>query len=206
MSHETIEEGRFAAPSQAEFESKSKLTEEAFAPVQPAVKAYIEDESTRVAELLNHAGRFGNAGTDMVRPAAVELSAALKHLSGEDYNKLLLSTEQKNVQYANSPNCDHQFMGALSLSGWNESTSTWDNVTLTARQAGYPMKPEIRIVQPGNTMWGIANDRLSEPSVNDNRNLGVRNMVQEIASLNGISNPAKIEVGDALTLPMQQNQ
>lgn len=187
----------------AEADASCKMLQDGFPPpvMSPENAPFIESESTLIANLLNNAGKYGNAGPDCVEPAARQLSAALKCLSGDDYNALLMEVQEKNVSY-NGPG-DRQFMGHLELDDWNQETKTWDKVELTARH--YPMLPAIRIVQPGNTLWGMASDRLEElKSINYVSDYGsneIRKMILETAQQNGIANPARITVGDAIILP-----
>jgi hypothetical protein len=166
---------------------------------------FVNQESSIIADMLNHAGRYGNAGCEMVKPAATELSAAMKQLSGQDCNELLKQIQAKQDDYFAKSNNEHQFVGRLELKDWNEQTNTWNDVTLCGRQAGYPMRPEIRIAQPGNTLWEMATDRLAENNGGKKEGFStsdVRAMVKDTAALNAIADPSKIAVGDAITLPM----
>lgn len=202
MPLENIEDQHSRIAQQDEIDAKNNLLDDAY-PKRPTWE-YIDKESTKIADLLSNAGRFANGGPESVKPAADELSAALKQLKDPtDYNDLLFMVAQKNGAYAQNPSNEVQFMGHISVENWNSKTGTWDDVTISGR--GYPMTAPIRIVQPGNTLWDLSTDRLKElrqiDEIKDFNSMDVRKMLNQIAAKNGIVDPRKIYVGDNITMP-----
>lgn len=69
-------------------------------------------------------------------------------------------------------------------------TGTAATISVTDTREGSPPKPNTYIVIEGDTLWHIAKKILGEGS-----------RYREIAELNGISNPDRIYVGQALNIP-----
>ena len=119
----------------------------------------------------------------------------MKQFSGQDCNDLLKQIQEKRNNYFAKSNNEHQFVALLELKEWHEQTNTLNDVTLCGRQAGYPMRPEIRIAQARNTLWEIATDRLAENNGGKKEGFNtsdVRAMVKDSAALNAISDPSKL--------------
>lgn len=136
----------------------------------------IEENAKQVAEFLN-AGR-----SDL---AVAQLSQSLIQLDGKNYNQLLVEVAKKEL-----PEIEGDDRGHLLLSEWNSSTDTWDHVYVAERDQLY------RIVQPGNTLEGIARDRLGSSDQNS-----VNRYMDNIAEENSLGGERSIRKGQALKLP-----
>jgi hypothetical protein len=136
----------------------------------------IEKSASEVANFLNM-GR-----SDL---AVALLSKTLMQLDGQSYNRLLVDIVKKE-----EPETEGDDRGHLLLSEWNDKTSTWDHVYVAERDQLY------RIVQPGNTLEGIASDRLGK----SDRESVVRYM-SNIAEENSLGSDNSISKGQALKLP-----
>lgn len=136
----------------------------------------IEENAKQVAEFLN-AGR-----SDL---AVAQLSQSLIQLDGKNYNQLLVEVAKKEL-----PETESDDRGHLLLSEWNSSTDTWDHVYVAERDQLY------RIVQPGNTLEGIARDRLGSLDQDS-----VNRYMDNIAEENSLVGERSIRKGQALKLP-----
>lgn len=136
----------------------------------------IEKSASEVANFLN-IGR-----SDL---AVALLSKTLMQLDGQSYNRLLVDIVKKE-----EPETEGDDRGHLLLSEWNDKTSTWDHVYVAERDQLY------RIVQPGNTLEGIASDRLGKSDRES-----IMRYMSNIAEANSLGSDNSISKGQALKLP-----
>lgn len=187
-----------SAPASEANESRSKLSQESFIGqgCEAAAPFNIDMESSRIANMLNSAKNYRDS-----REVAQELSNDLKKLSPSQRNDLLSNTDVKNAWTQNSKKA------ILSLSNWNENTSTWNNVSVLSPDQNWDGKhpsnyDSIRLVQPGNTLWGIATDELAHLQKPPGQG-AVKEMTSAIADYNRIFNPAKIDVAQVIEFPAE---
>lgn len=147
--------------------------------------------------------------------AAEQLKEDLYLLRGDMYaqDQLLYSINSKDLK---------GFGGDLVLDKWNPERGTWDDVRIrdnmgspdipvrtfgyddptpwpdTVQNQGSDQNVDIYVVQSGDSLSKIARDRLAETSASSPR---VQSYVQDIAVLNNLENPNKIEVGQRLKMP-----
>lgn len=154
---------------------ESKIANKA-ASIDSSSEMNIEENAKQVADFLNE-GR-----SDL---AIAQLSQNLMQLDGKNYNQLLLEVAKKEL-----PELEGDDRGHLLLSEWNKTTDTWDHVYVAERDQLY------RIVQPGNTLEGIARDRLG----NSDR-ISVSRYMDNIAEENSLDANRSLRKGQALKLP-----
>jgi hypothetical protein len=136
----------------------------------------VERNAKQIADFLN-VGR-----SDL---AVAQLSKSLMQIDGKNYNQLLVEVAKKEL-----PEIEGDDRGHLLLSEWNGNTDTWDHVYVAERDQLY------RIVQPGNTLEGIARDRLGNSD-----QISVNRYMDNIAEKNSLGAERSIRKGQALKLP-----
>lgn len=137
----------------------------------------VEKDAKYIAKFLN----LGRADL-----AVSALSNDLIHLRGNEYNRLLLKVSENELPEEEGDDRAH-----LLLSDWNKETGTWNQVYVSERDQLY------RFVQPGNTLVGIAADRLGAGADKD----AIAKYAKNIAEQNSIPHPELILRGQALKLP-----
>jgi hypothetical protein len=123
-----------------------------------------------------------------------ELGIRLGTLStaNREYNYLI---EKMHKQLENVPPEIGVRVGA---EHWNSQTHTWDNVYVADNN--YPQSAPVRIVQPGNTIESIADDRMQQL-----RNQGFRvnspEYIVQFKQLNNVSTSADLQEATPVRLP-----
>lgn len=163
--------------------SKSKEPREATFKNEDRDKHGVDSSEMNIEQNAKQVADFLNLGRSDL--AVAQLSQSLMQLDGKNYNQLLLEVAKKEL-----PELDGDDRGHLLLSEWNDRTDTWDHVYVAERDQLY------RIVQPGNTLEGIAADRLA----NSDRD-SVRRYIDNIAEENSLDANRSIRKGQALKLP-----
>jgi LysM repeat protein len=163
--------------------------------IDKQVRPNVENEIREVTNLLDFNKPAGPNQThaDKVASGAERLSRDLKQLSDtiSDYNKLLKGVADNIPDEPVSNPLVH-------LGDFNKKTGTWNTVTIDTyhMSSEIPMQPAYRIVQPGNTLSGIAQEGKqfikSQPTTAE--------YVKYLQKLNNIENPDKIVVGQAIKL------
>lgn len=106
------------------------------------------------------------------------------------YNKLMVELYE-NLKNENS-------YSNISTEGWNNKTHTWNKAFVYGPD--FPRTPPVPIIQRGNTVESIVNDRLQQL-----QQQGVHTFkqlyTQDVLRMNGISDPRKLQVGKPLFLP-----
>ena len=129
-------------------------------PCDPCDKTPDGDKPNKPTESLDHVSdrlsnifKTSNNAGDAAKLLANELEPRLNSLDTKDreYNYLI------EKLYNKLP--DDQGIG-LAATGWNNETHTWNKLIVTDQN--YPVSPPVRIVQPGNTIDDIVDDRIKE--------------------------------------------
>jgi hypothetical protein len=179
--------------AKADVEAAGRMFADAYAVPEKTDQNYVEKESVKIAEML--AAYPGASVEDAVR----RISADLLQLADnpEQYNALLKKTHDRAASGAASLNIDE--------SSFNQSTGTWDNVTINAR-----MHPGYRLVQPGLTLEEMTVDYIKQTTGNKiaNPSTGlVKAVMNDIIKENSeyqkiadIKNPDDIKVGQFLSV------
>ena len=111
--------------------------------------------------------------------------------SSRDYNYLISKLHDQIEK-------DPYYQGVrIGAEHWNSKTHTWDNVQLVDNN---PDNPPVRIVQPDNTIRGIADDRMQQLRSAGHR-IDSNKYIEEFMVINGLRHDYDLTVGTPVVLP-----